>query len=91
MYNKQAFTIDEQIERLKERGLIINDSDNAKHYLSHISYYRLAGYMKYLLNVVQPENHFTERLEDFLTKYPNADPKALGLKENWQDEFLWRQ
>ncbi|SKC02811.1 Abortive infection bacteriophage resistance protein [Sphingobacterium nematocida] len=44
MYNKQAFSIEQQIQQLKERGLTIQDSDNAPHYLSHISYYRLAGY-----------------------------------------------
>ena len=44
MYDKQAFTIDEQIKQLTRRGLIISASDNAEHYLSHISYYRLAGY-----------------------------------------------
>ncbi len=44
MYNKTAFTIDEQIVQLKNRGLLILDSDNAEHFLSHISYYRLAGY-----------------------------------------------
>ncbi|SFH35349.1 Abi family protein [Pedobacter insulae] len=44
MYNKTAFTIDEQIVQLKNRGLLILKSDNAEHFLSHISYYRLAGY-----------------------------------------------
>lgn len=44
MYNKQAFTIAEQLMQLEKRGLIINKSDDAEHYLSHISYYRLAGY-----------------------------------------------
>lgn len=44
MYNKQAFTIQQQVDQLKDRGLIINEDDNAEHYLSHISYYRLAGY-----------------------------------------------
>lgn len=44
IYDKKTFTIDEHIEQLKKRGLIINDKDLAKHYLSHVSYYRLAGY-----------------------------------------------
>jgi len=44
MYQKPAFTISEQIEQLKQRGLIIELQDNATHYLNHISYYRLAGY-----------------------------------------------
>lgn len=44
MFNKNAFTIQQQIDQLKQRGLIITDKDEADHYLSHISYYRLAGY-----------------------------------------------
>ena len=44
MFEKLPFTIQEQIERLQERGLIISPEDNANHYLSHISYYRLGEY-----------------------------------------------
>lgn len=44
MYNKKAFTIDQQIAQLKARGLEIKDEDRIEHFLSHISYYRLAGY-----------------------------------------------
>jgi len=44
MFEKEAKTLQQQIEILKSRGLIINEEDDAVHYLSHISYYRLAGY-----------------------------------------------
>ncbi|MCY1532105.1 Abi-like protein [compost metagenome] len=44
MYNKTALTINEQIDRLKNRGLTISTNDNVEHFLSQISYYRLAGY-----------------------------------------------
>lgn len=44
IYDKPAYTINQHIEKLRERGLIINDEGLAKHYLSHVSYYRLAGY-----------------------------------------------
>ncbi len=44
IYSKKSFTIDEHIQQLRERGLIISDENEAKFYLSHISYYRLAGY-----------------------------------------------
>jgi abortive infection bacteriophage resistance protein len=47
--------------------------------------------MKYLLNVIQPEYSFTECLNDLLIKYPNVDPNALGLKNNWQNEPLWQK
>ena len=45
--------------------------------------------MKYLLNIIQPNNQFTARLEALFLKYPNVDPNALGMKTNWQQEPLW--
>lgn len=44
MFEKKALTIASQIGQLQQRGLIIKDEDNAGHYLSHISYYRLGEY-----------------------------------------------
>jgi abortive infection bacteriophage resistance protein len=41
---KQATTIEEQIERLKERGMIIRSNEFAKMYLWNIGYYRLGFY-----------------------------------------------
>jgi len=43
-YTKQALTISDQIQQLKQRGLIINDIDTAKRFLQDIGYYRLSGY-----------------------------------------------
>ncbi len=44
LYEKQPTTIEHQITQLKARGLQIPDDAVARHYLSNISYYRLAGY-----------------------------------------------
>lgn len=41
---KTPMTFDEQIEKLKEHGMIINDEENAKALLSEINYYRFTGY-----------------------------------------------
>jgi len=43
-YSKPALTIPEQITKLKHRGLIINDTPRAEHYLINVGYYRLSGY-----------------------------------------------
>lgn len=45
--------------------------------------------MRYLLNVIHPGNSFAKDLKELMIKYPNIDPKALGLKENWHREPLW--
>ncbi|GGB15388.1 Abi family protein [Puia dinghuensis] len=44
MYSKPVTTIAQQIQQLKDRGLSIQDDGSAEHFLSNISYYRLAGY-----------------------------------------------
>ena len=46
--------------------------------------------MRYLLNIIQPENQFGEKLKIILEKYPNVDPNALGMKSDWKDEPLWK-
>lgn len=44
IFEKPPLSIDDQIERLSSRGVIIQDKDTARHYLSYISYYRFCGY-----------------------------------------------
>ena len=44
MANKDSRSIQEQIDLLKHRGMIIEDENFARLHLSHISYYRLKGY-----------------------------------------------
>lgn len=43
-YPKKIISINEQIKRLKERGLVIEDDKEAKEFLKNISYFRLQGY-----------------------------------------------
>ncbi|HET7819757.1 MAG TPA: Abi family protein, partial [Bacteroidia bacterium] len=44
IFDKKPLTVEEQITRLKERGMLISNEANAKMYLSNISYYRLSAY-----------------------------------------------
>jgi len=46
--------------------------------------------MRYMLNTILPKNNFTEKLINLFEKYPNVDPNALGMKNNWKEEPLWR-
>jgi len=43
-YQKPSLSIEQQIEKLKDRGLVFHDEAKAAHYLSNISYYRLRAY-----------------------------------------------
>jgi abortive infection bacteriophage resistance protein len=47
--------------------------------------------MRYLLNVIHPENNFANQLNLLFQKYPNVDVNALGMKPGWFDEPLWKQ
>lgn len=44
IYDKETYSIEDQIVLLKKRGLIIEDESVALNLLQNISYYRLAGY-----------------------------------------------
>jgi abortive infection bacteriophage resistance protein len=54
-FEKPTTTVTEQIFLLQQRGLVINDPALAEHYLTHVGYYRLAGYWQFLQN--DPVNH----------------------------------
>jgi len=45
--------------------------------------------MRYLLNIIAPENSFSTKLQILLSKYPSVDPNALGMKDKWGKEELW--
>jgi len=71
IYSKSAKTIDEQITKLLERGMIIQDVPAAKLKLAHISYYRLAGYW-WPMYVKEKESHIFKagsRFEDAIALY----------------------
>lgn len=44
VYNKPAISIEEQIRKIRERGLSIQNEDDVEIKLSQIGYYRLMGY-----------------------------------------------
>lgn len=73
----------------KPPNLWIRDPDNVPKQHEFIRLYVHLCLMKYLLNVVQPENTFKERLRRLFQTYPNVDPNALGMKPDWQNEPLW--
>lgn len=57
-YNKPAITYDEQVEKLRARGMVIADADSAKAHLQHINYYRFSAY-----RLPFETNHATHQLK----------------------------
>lgn len=43
-FAKPPLSVDDQVELLVRRGMVISDRDRARRYLSHINYYRLRAY-----------------------------------------------
>ena len=43
-FNKPPLTYQQQIDLLVSRGMVIDDVERARHYLTHLNYYRLAAY-----------------------------------------------
>lgn len=41
---KKPYTLDEQIKKLKDHGVVISDDEFARNVLQKVSYYRLSGY-----------------------------------------------
>lgn len=57
-YTKLPITIEEQVDKLKARGLKFDSEDKARNYLSNISYYRLRAYTYPFQDNVQENQPF---------------------------------
>ena len=55
-FDKPPLSIEAQLQLLKNRGLIIENDEQAKFYLKHIGYYRLRGYFTPFYNAGD-DNH----------------------------------
>jgi len=70
MANKKPKTIAEQLQLLKDRGMLFRDEKEAPHFLSHISYYRLKGYWwdmqsDYVNHKFKPNSYFEDVIERY--------------------------
>ena len=91
---KKPYTIDEQIKKLKDHGVVISDEPFARNVLQKVSYYRLSGYM--LQNRLSTDSHemikgirfediymvycFDEEIRSLLRQYSVAMPMPrVGL------------
>jgi len=61
-YSKPSLSISQQIARLKQRGLLFNNEQNATHYLSNISYYRLRAYTYPFQDNSNPDHTFIKKV-----------------------------
>lgn len=86
-----ATTIEQQIERLENRGMIIPDYEKAKEHLLDIGYYRLGFYWYYFEK--DKEHNFQDytNLDDVIDLYYlDIDLKNLLLKYIYRIEVHFR-
>lgn len=71
LFEKPALTIEQHLEMMRERGLIVSDDEKFKHYLSNISYFRLSAYLRPFYKPNQTEPLFLDNthFEDVLNLY----------------------
>lgn len=70
-YNKKYLSLEQQNSLLKQRGMVIDDSEYASKLLSRVAYYRLSGYW-YIEREMLPNG---ERAERFL---PRTTLESIG-------------
>ena len=46
--------------------------------------------MIYLLNIINLNHTFKQKLENLFSKYPNVDRAAMGFPAGWHAEPLWK-
>ncbi len=66
---KSYTTIDEQIALYRERGLIVDDEEKARLFLTDVNYYRLSGYTSVLRDPETEKFPSGSRFEDLLQCY----------------------
>jgi len=58
--------------------------------ISNRRLYYILSMIIYLLNTVNPNHTFKQKLEILFRKYPNVDRTAMGFPANWSTELLWK-
>lgn len=80
VYNKPFLSIEDQLNLLIQKGMIISDIETAKHHLKHISYYRLSGYFYLMKTDITSSNIFKKNslFSDVINLY-NFDDKLRSI------------
>lgn len=90
-YDKPFLTLDQQIELLKKRGLIIVDDNRAKYFISTLSYYDLInGYKSVFMNDKDTFKPNTGIEEIYIFSYIDKGLQAITMKYSLMVETLFK-
>ena len=73
-YQKPWLTYEEQLEKLKQRGMIITDEAAAVNYLERIGYYRLSAYWFPFREFSLSQDAVTQKGRSSIEKPTNLQP-----------------
>lgn len=45
--------------------------------------------LRYLLNIISPNNNLKNKIVDLINNHPDIDITKMGFQENWRNEYLW--
>ncbi len=68
--------------------IIINPSNGR---FNNDKIYFFLSMLIYLLNIINPQHTFKNRLFSLLKSYPIVDINAMGFPTDWQNEELWKK
>lgn len=88
-YCKSPLSIDDQVQLLESRGLVINNIANLSGVLPYKPY-AVFVIIRYLLNVINPNNQFNVELMNVVDSCNLISEKEMGFPKNWQTESFWR-
>lgn len=82
LWNRQMRIIPAHLETHKNQWLNNKNVPNNRIYF-------ILSMIIYLLNIINPQHSFRQKLTDLFAKYPSIDKSAMGFPVDWQEEPLW--
>lgn len=78
--------------QMRIRPLFPKNSFNnwlANQQVDNTKIYYVLSMIVYLLNIINPNHSFKQKIEDMFLKYPNVDRLAMGFPISYKSEALW--
>ena len=103
-YQKKYTSPQDLVELVKTRGLTTEDETKAEEYIKNIEmsrtwiddtvnqqriFYNLS-IIKYFTDIISPNNHIKQRLQDLFNEFPIIDKAPMGFPKDWENEPLWK-
>ena len=73
VWTESAITIENQVDKLIEKGLVVKERQNAISTLSHISYFK---FNKYIRAIAESDNDYSGHSFDDVVRYYSLDRMA---------------